>query len=96
MKKRIETLAKDYGPVALVVYFTIFFASWIGFAAALLMGFEVGGATAEGAAVWLAAYGATKVLQPLRIGLTLVATPFVAAVVLRRKRTAPVPEGEHS
>lgn len=94
MKKKLNALLEEYGPVALVLYFVIFIGVWAGFAIAIKFGFQPESA-AGGAGLLGASYLATKVTQPLRIGATLVLTPGVAAVWNRlrgRKPTAPPPE----
>ncbi len=77
----------EYGRIAIITYFTIFFATVAGFAIAI-------GGSGEGAWAWGtlgAAWLATKATQPLRIGATLAVTPVVAAVWHRlRGRTPPV------
>ncbi|MCA9569631.1 MAG: DUF1279 domain-containing protein [Myxococcales bacterium] len=79
LRDRYEDLLAEYGTIAIVVYFTIFFGSILIFYVAIGMGFEVGGNVGEVGKIG-AAYAATKVLQPLRIVLTLVLTPVVARV----------------
>ena len=90
MKARWQKLAAEYGPIAVVVYFSIFFSVWGGFAAAIHMGFDIESAGGN-AGTWTAAYIATKVTQPLRIAATLVITPIVARF-LRRNKSAPAAE----
>ena len=80
----------EYGRIAIFVYLAIFAASLVGFATAIEMGFEVDGAAAT-TGLWGAAWLATKVIQPLRIGGTLVLTPIVATVVRRRPA---LPDGD--
>jgi hypothetical protein len=77
IKARLKDLMETHGPVALVVYLAIFFSVWAGFAAAIRAGIDVP-STGGQAGVWLGAYVATKLTQPLRIGATLVITPLVA------------------
>jgi hypothetical protein len=86
---RLKALFQDYGTIAIVTYFTIFFGTWGAFAAAISMGVEVEGAMA-GAGTAGASYVATKLTQPLRIAATLALTPVVAAVVhrIRPRRAA--------
>ncbi|MBI4815462.1 MAG: hypothetical protein HY791_04360 [Deltaproteobacteria bacterium] len=82
MKKKLNEILETYGPIALATYLVIFALVLVGFATAIEMGFSPSSA-AESTGVWTAAYIATKLTQPLRIGLTLLLTPFVAAVVRR-------------
>jgi hypothetical protein len=86
-KQRLEHLLKEYGKVAIATYFTIFGLVLAGFVVALQMGVQVEGAAKEGGLL-VAAYVATKLTQPLRIGATLVLTPLVARLV-RRGRPPP-------
>jgi hypothetical protein len=81
--KRLERLLAEYGSVALVVYFAIFGATLLGFAAAISLGFDVQ-SSAGTAGTWGAAYVATKLSQPLRILATLAVVPLV--VRIRRRR----------
>lgn len=87
VRRRLERLFADYGTVAIVTYFVIFFTTWGGFAAAITFGINVDGAAA-GAGTIGAAWLATKVTQPLRIGATVLLTP-VAARVWHRVRPRP-------
>lgn len=87
-KERLKALLAEYGYLAAVVYFSLFFLTWAGFAFAIHFGFDVesakGGASLLGAS-WLA----TKLTQPIRIAATLGLTPIVAGVV-RKVRGKPV------
>lgn len=82
VRKTIQHLLAEYGAVAVVIYFTIFFAVLFGFWAAIRMGWRptsVGGS----AGAFTAAYIATKLTQPLRIGATVLLTPLVARLYER-------------
>ena len=78
MKKKLESLLAEYGAIAFIVYFTIFGLTITGFAMAIKAGVEVD-SVAGTTGVWGAAWLATKVTQPLRIGATFLLTPLVAA-----------------
>ncbi|MBI2375733.1 MAG: hypothetical protein HYV07_17185 [Deltaproteobacteria bacterium] len=78
MKKTLTEIFEKYGPVALGTYLVIFALAWVGFAAAIELGYSPEGLTGS-AGVWTAAYVATKLTQPIRIGMTLVLTPAIAA-----------------
>jgi hypothetical protein len=54
----------------------LFFGTWFAFWIAIKTGFEPNDA-ASGAGTVGGAWVATKVTQPIRIGLTVVLTPFV-------------------
>lgn len=87
-RARYEALVEEYGWVAIATYFTIFFGTWFGFWVAIRSGYEPGGAAASAGTVG-GAYVATKLTQPLRIGITLVLLPAVVRVkraVLARLR----------
>jgi len=82
MRKRLESILAEYGTVAIVVYFTIFFATLASFFVAIRMGWRTssaGGQAGTLAAAWIA----TKLTQPVRIGATLVLTPLVAKLYER-------------
>lgn len=83
----------EYGTIAIVTYFAIFFATWAGFAIAIARGISTD-ASASDASTIGAAWVATKTTQPIRILVTLAVTPFVAAAWHRirgRKPAADVP-----
>ncbi|HUQ19727.1 MAG TPA: hypothetical protein VM099_08960 [Gemmatimonadaceae bacterium] len=79
MRKTAEKLLAEYGTIAVVVYFVIFFLVLFGFWAAISFGWKPSSATGT-VGVWTAAYIATKLTQPLRILATLAITPLVAKV----------------
>jgi hypothetical protein len=92
---KLKSLMNEYGPIAVVVYFVIFFAVWAGFSTAISMGVNVAwGATSAAAAgtagtagAWTLGYFATKVTQPLRIIATLAVTPFMAKLWKRVRKS---------
>ncbi|MEZ4315904.1 MAG: DUF1279 domain-containing protein [Myxococcota bacterium] len=99
---RYKDLLAEYGAVALGVWLTIFVITLLGFWAAINAGFEFEG-TAGTVGKFGAAYGATQLTKPLRIGLTVVLTPIVARLKHRMMGTEPepaapeaVPEGAES
>ena len=77
MRQTIKHILAEYGTVALVVYFAIFFAVLFGFWAAIRFGWRTD-SSAGSVGTFAAAYLATKLTQPLRIAATLALTPFVA------------------
>jgi len=82
MRKRLESLLAEYGTVAIVIYLVIFALTLTGFFLAIRMGWRTssaGGQAGTLAAAWIA----TKLTQPLRIGATLVLTPLVAKLYER-------------
>jgi hypothetical protein len=89
VKKTVQNLLAEYGTVALIVYFTIFFATLGGFWLAIRFGWRPS-STAGSVGTLAAAYIATKLTQPIRIGATLVVTPFVAKLYERVRGRRPV------
>lgn len=91
LSERLKALLPEYGKIALIVYFAIFFLVFFGFWIAIKMGVDAD-TTAGKAGTIAAAYGATKLSQPLRILATLVLTPPIARLV-RRKPVSTPPAG---
>jgi len=87
MRKTAKSIFAEYGAIAVVVYFAIFFLVLAGFWAAFRFGWRPSSAAAT-VGVWTAAYIATKLTQPLRIVVTLAVTPFVAKLYERVTRRA--------
>ena len=89
MNERLKTLLAEYGQIALVIHFAIFFASVFIFWLAIGLGFEFGGEanlapswlTESGSARLVAAYIASQVIKPFRLGATIILTPIVAKTV---------------
>jgi hypothetical protein len=91
VKKTAQKLLAEYGIVAVVVYFVIFFAVLGGFWLAIRFGWQPS-STAGSVGTFAAAYIATKITQPLRIAATLLATPLIAKAYDRiRGREVVVP-----
>ena len=86
--ERLKALLPEYGRIALFVYFTIFGLVFLGFWIAIETGVDAE-STAGKAGTLAAAYGATKLSQPLRILATLVLTPPVARLVRRKPASTP-------
>ena len=95
MRKTFQNLLAEYGVIAAIVYFTIFFGVWISAWAAIQCGVDLAalahrvGLSSNGLVAnlgaWTAAYLFTKLLQPVRIGLTLVLTPLLARLYERTR-----------
>ena len=95
MRKTFQNLMTEYGAIAVIVYFTIFFATLIGSWAAIERGVNLAALAARfglssnrfvsNLGAWTAAYIFTKLLQPVRIGLTVVLTPILAKMYERAK-----------
>lgn len=90
MREKLKTLLEEYGRIALWVYLVIWVSVLAGFAIAISAGFNVKDGAAAGMGVLGAAWVATKLTQPLRIGATLLLTPAVAALL--RKWSARKPD----
>ena len=84
LKKTVQNLLAEYGTVAVIVYFTIFFAVLGGFWLAIKFGWRPSSA-AGNMGTLAAAYIATKLTQPIRIAATVVVTPFVAKLYERMR-----------
>jgi hypothetical protein len=91
MTERLKALIAEYGRLALVIYASLFVLTLAGFAIAIRFGVQVEG-TAGAAGTLGAAWVATKVTQPLRIGATLLLTPIVSALVARVRGKARAPD----
>jgi hypothetical protein len=89
--EKLQQLLAQYGKVAVITYFSIFFLVWAGFAVAIALGFQPKGAAGT-AGVIGAAYVAVKLTQPLRIAATAVLTPIIARLVQGERRSLPPPE----
>jgi hypothetical protein len=93
VKKTFQKLMTEYGVIAIIVYFSIFFLCWIGSWAAIERGVDLAALAKRvglssnrlvaSLGAWTAAYLFTKILQPLRLGLTVVLTPLVAKIYER-------------
>jgi len=88
VKKTVQALLAEYGTVAVIVYFVIFFAVLGGFWLAIRLGWQPS-STVGSVGTFAAAYIATKLTQPLRIGVTLVITPFIARLYERMRGRRP-------
>jgi hypothetical protein len=82
VRRTLKQILAEYGTTALVVYLTLFTLVLGGFWAAIEFGWRPSGVGGNLGA-FTAAYLATKVTQPLRIGATLVLTPLVARLYER-------------
>jgi hypothetical protein len=93
LRKTLKNILAEYGGIALTLYLAIFFIVLGGFWVAIQMGFRPMGSGGRVGA-FAAAYIATKLTQPLRIGLTVLLTPIVARVYERVRGPRPAPEVE--
>jgi hypothetical protein len=93
MRKTFKELFAEYGAIAVVVYFVIFFGVWVGAWAAIQRGVDLRALAARvglsssgivaNLGAWTAAYIFTKLLQPVRIGATLLLTPLIVRLYER-------------
>lgn len=77
MRKTYQRIMAEYGTVAVVVYFSIFFLVLFSAWTAIHFGWQPQSVVGN-VGSFTAAYLATKVTQPLRIASTLVLTPVIA------------------
>lgn len=87
-REKLKSLLAEYGNVAIGTYLVIWVLTLIGMASAISLGWKVESA-GSGVGLAGAAWLATKATQPLRIAGTLAATPLVAAVIRKLKRSDP-------
>jgi len=95
MRKTFKELFAEYGAIAVIVYFTVFFGVWIAAWAAIQRGVDLRALAARvgfssnslvaNLGAWTAAYLFTKLLQPVRIGVTLLLTPLIARLYERMR-----------
>ena len=85
MRERYNALLSEWGPLLVVVYFSIFAIVLVGFATAIEFGFRPESVTGT-AGTWGAAWLATKLTQPLRIAATLFITPALGTLMRRLRR----------
>ena len=84
MKEKLQQLMAEYGKIAIAVYLSTFAVAMVGFSIAITQGFEVEGASGTAGTLG-AAWLATKLTQPIRIGVTLALTPVIGGFLKRRK-----------
>lgn len=82
MRKTLQRILTEYGPVAVVVYLGIFFLVLFGAWGGIHFGWQPETLTGN-AGAFTAAYLTTKVMYPLRIGATVAITPFIARAIGR-------------
>ena len=81
MASKMETILAKYGRIGIIVYFSIFFLTLFGFWTLLTVGVDIRtwsffSSLGDVGPIGLA-YAATKLTQPIRIGLTVVCTPLI-------------------
>jgi len=88
VRRSIQDVLSEYGPVALVVYLVIYLAVIVGAWSAIHLGWRPE-SVAGSAGVLATAYLVTRASLPLRIGATLLLTPLVARAYARVSRKRP-------
>jgi hypothetical protein len=89
---RFKALIAEWGMLFFFVWFGIFAIVLVGFAVAIKFGFRVE-STAGTWGTWGAAWVATQLTKPLRLGATLVITPALGALLKRLRRRSAAPPG---
>lgn len=91
--ERFKAFINEYGTIAIVTWFTIFFGTWAAFAALLGAGLDLGGWLSEGeGSGWLwgvvkdwgpigLAYIPTQLVKPIRAAATFAITPVIHKVL---------------
>lgn len=97
-KERFMAFVNEYGPIAFVTWFGIFFLTWGGFILAIQFGLDVGREAADASSdagaletsgVVGGAYLATQLTKPIRIAVTFALTPVLAAAWKRLRGDSP-------
>ncbi len=86
---RLQQVLVEYGVIGIITLLSLSALTYIGFAAAFMMGFEVEGAGETAGALGAAAVG-WALTKPFRIPVAIALTPVVAAV-WHRLRGKPLP-----
>jgi hypothetical protein len=76
---RFKTLVLEYGPLALVIHYTLFFLTAGGFFIAFKLGFQTESAGAT-AGTFAAAYVASQAVKPFRLAAVFAVTPMVGRI----------------
>src|SRR5687768_9716796 len=86
-RERLKALLAEWGALLIIVWFSIFGLTWVGFVLAIQLGF--GDSANEPLTfwgTWGAAYVATQLAKPLRIAATALITPALGALLRRLRR----------
>jgi hypothetical protein len=86
---RLQQILVEYGIIGVITLLSLSALTYVGFAVAFMVGFEVEGAGATAGALGAAAVG-WALTKPFRIPLAIVLTPVVAAL-WHRLRGKPLP-----
>ena len=79
MRKKFTAVLTEYGVIAVILYFAMFFAVLFGAYFALKAGWTPKGFAAE-TGRWVVAYGIAKLSTPIRLAATVALSPLVARV----------------
>ena len=105
MAEKLKQLFLEYGMLAIIIHFVIFFLSWGLFYLALKTGLDLDDLewlpefikTGGNVAI---AYGITQAIKPFRIVFTLILTPVVGRFTKKKNLNSPtiddVPKGDDS
>ncbi len=85
LKDRLQEHIAEYGKLALVIFLSMGALTLVGFYIAIKAGIDIGEGTSQTAGTLVAAWVATKLTMPIRIGATLVLTPILAKLLRRKK-----------
>ena len=86
LKDRLQDHITEYGRLALIIFFSLGIMTLVGFYLAIKAGIDVGSNSGSAGAL-VAAWVATKLTMPIRIGATLVLTPILARLLRRSPRS---------
>ncbi len=104
--EKFKAFVNEYGTIALVTWFAIFFSTWGAFAALISTGLDLGGWLSDGeGSGWLynlvkdwgpigLAYIPTQIVKPIRAAATFAVTPVVHKVMYGRLGVEPESEPE--
>ncbi|MEO5589920.1 MAG: hypothetical protein ABIS03_10070 [Gemmatimonadaceae bacterium] len=84
MRKTLKNILNEYGPIAVVVYLSLFAVVLFGAYFAIRLGWTPADAASQVGA-WTAAYIVTKLTQPLRIAGTVLITTLIGKTLEKRK-----------
>lgn len=93
MRKKFTEVLTEYGVIAVILYFAMFFAVLFGAYFALKAGWTPKGFAAE-TGRWVVAYGIAKLSTPIRLAATVALSPLIARIWERmrgHRRAAVIP-----